>query len=282
MGLPLDNTNNTKTMGPIATAGIGIGTSIVGGIADQIFGEFNQQRALRGHKKALKQQNDAAYEMWEKTNYSAQKEQMKKAGLNPALMYGMSGGGGVTTGPSSATAEGQAGNTNIGMGIQAMAQLELLKAQKENIEADTEAKRVGAQKTATEIPGVLTENENKILEGIIKKYAGGTAELDYQIRKELQTDEYGARADELEARQAVAARLVKMNEDGTLDKMTDLEIKKLEQDLKLTGASITARDLENEMNKIELNLMRHGILKDTPKYLQMAGQLIYFLLRGKK
>ena len=111
----------------------------------------------------MKQQNDAAYEMWEKTNYSAQKEQMKKAGLNPALMYGMSGGGGVTTGPSNATAEGQAGNTNIGMGIQAVAQLELLKAQKENIEADTEAKKVGAQKTATEIPGVLTENENNYI-----------------------------------------------------------------------------------------------------------------------
>ena len=166
MRLPLDNTEKSKTMGPIATAGLGIGTSIVGGIADQIFGEFNQARALRGQKKALKQQNDAAYEMWEKTNYSAQKEQMKKAGLNPALMYGMSGGGGVTTGPSSATADGQPGGTNIGMGIQAMAQLELLKAQKENIEADTKEKKARAQKTATEIPGVLTENENKILEGI--------------------------------------------------------------------------------------------------------------------
>ena len=35
------------------------------------------------------------YRDWE-TNYPAQVEQMKLAGLNPALAYGMGGGGGVT------------------------------------------------------------------------------------------------------------------------------------------------------------------------------------------
>ena len=73
-----------------------------------------------------------------------------------------------------------------------------------------------------------------------------------------------------------------MHEDGTLDKITELEIKKMMQDLGIGGETLSAYQIENEMNRIELNLMKHGILKDTPKYLQMAGQLIYFLLRQKK
>lgn len=73
-----------------------------------------------------------------------------------------------------------------------------------------------------------------------------------------------------------------MHEDGRLDQMTDLEIRKMMQDLKLGDKTIDGREIENEMNRIELNLMRHGILKDTPKYLQMAGQLLYFMLKGRK
>ena len=32
--------------------------------------------------------------MWDYTNYENQKEHLKAAGLNPALLYGSSGGGG--------------------------------------------------------------------------------------------------------------------------------------------------------------------------------------------
>ena len=56
-------------------------------------------------------------DMWNATNYPAQVEQLNKAGLNPALEYGMKGGGGVTTGsPTTGVQGGAAGN--IGMGIE--------------------------------------------------------------------------------------------------------------------------------------------------------------------
>ena len=97
-------------MGPIATAALGIGTGIATQIGNQIFAEFNQRRELRGQKKALEQQNAAAMDIWEKTNYKAQMGQLEKAGLNPGLIYGMGGGGGGTVGGSSATAQGQQGN----------------------------------------------------------------------------------------------------------------------------------------------------------------------------
>ena len=89
-------------MGPIGAAALGIGTSIAEGASNLIFGEFAQKQQLRGQKKALEQQNAAALDMWNKTNYGAQMKHLQAAGLNPGLIYGMKGGGGVTTGPSNA------------------------------------------------------------------------------------------------------------------------------------------------------------------------------------
>ena len=76
-------------MGPIGTAALGIGTGLAEGAAEQIFGEMNQKREQRGQKKALEQQNAAAMDTWEKTNYKAQMGQLEKAGLNAGLIYDM-------------------------------------------------------------------------------------------------------------------------------------------------------------------------------------------------
>lgn len=80
-------------------------------------------------------------QMWKDTNYKAQMNELKQAGLNPGLIYGMSGGGGVTTGQATGNVTGgkapEGGNevvNMLGMGIQR----ELLEAQKANIEANTE------------------------------------------------------------------------------------------------------------------------------------------------
>ena len=71
MGVPNNNTIKPKQMGPVATAALGIGTQMVSGLGNQIFGEMNQARELRGQRKALAQQNAAAMDIWEKTNYKA-------------------------------------------------------------------------------------------------------------------------------------------------------------------------------------------------------------------
>ena len=80
-------------------------------------------------------------------------EQLKKAGLSPALQYGGSGGGGATTGGGSgsvAAAKAPSGGGEV-MGLQMMdAQRRLIEAQTQNVLADT-AKKTGVDTQEVEM-----------------------------------------------------------------------------------------------------------------------------------
>ena len=78
------------------------------GVADEqaMKDQYFQQLKLNNmsqifNKDMYNYQMNKQFEMWENTNYSAQVEQLKKAGLNPALLYGKGGGMGATTGSAS-------------------------------------------------------------------------------------------------------------------------------------------------------------------------------------
>lgn len=130
-------------------------------------------------------QRQMQMQMWRDTNYKAQKEQMKAAGLNPALMYGMGGGGGSTTGGGAVTTGVPQPAAQINVGEQAL-QYALLRAQKENIEADTRVKQVDATKkegvdteqvkAGTELTKVQTQI-GKIDEWVKGKSAEDAADL---------------------------------------------------------------------------------------------------------
>lgn len=142
-----------------AAAGGAVNT-IVGQLGSMIFGgaqdrrQLKQQRKLQdlqieGNKQMIDYSNAAQealqMSMWDKTNYSAQIEQMKKAGLSPSMIYGGSGTGGATVGGGGASggvSGTNAGDPNAGveMGLQMASQLALQKAQTENIKADTAVK----------------------------------------------------------------------------------------------------------------------------------------------
>lgn len=121
--------------------------------------EANDRRQIRQQEKlqalqiaGQKDLTDYSYnkqlQMWKDTNYGAQVEQMKAAGINPALLYGMSGGGGSTTGTAGSTGvQGGAAPTGgreimDGMGIA------MQKAQMDLIKAQTKKTEVEANKTA--------------------------------------------------------------------------------------------------------------------------------------
>ena len=98
-----------------------------------------QKLQIQGNKEMGEFNLQKQMELWNATNYGAQIQHMKAAGLNPGLMYGMGGGGGATASAQPGNTGGQHAETaqatraNEGMGLQAA----LLGAQIENIKADT-------------------------------------------------------------------------------------------------------------------------------------------------
>lgn len=141
-------------------AAVNTGSGILGGIFGLATAGINDKRQINQQQKltdmsinANKQLAEYNYkkqlQLWEATNYASQKAQLEKAGLNPALMYGMSGGGGATAAAAQAQGSGtaqapQGGGeimTGMGMGLQGGMQMALLEAQRKNIEADTANKQ---------------------------------------------------------------------------------------------------------------------------------------------
>lgn len=146
-----NNTNWLNSIGMAAAGATGSGLAGLGIGMLNDWRQINQQGRLNDqqmkYQKELTDYNNAKQlEMWKATGPVGQIEQYKKAGLNPGLIYGESGGGGQTanvnagqlTAPEAPKGGNEAANMMMGM------QLELLKAQKDNIEADTKNKEAGA------------------------------------------------------------------------------------------------------------------------------------------
>ena len=157
-----------------------------GGILGLALGPINDHRQYRQQEKlqalqiaGMKEMADYNYnkqlDMWNATNVGAQVDHYKKAGMNPALIYGMKGGGGVTTGspgggPSGAQAPqgGREIQELMGMGLQLgmmKAQIEKTKAETKNIETDTAKKGgVDTQEAQARIQSLMqgvTESQAK-------------------------------------------------------------------------------------------------------------------------
>ena len=175
-----------------------------GAAAGQVLGMINDERQVRVQQRLQNQQirgakelgaynHELAMQTWKDTNYSAQRAQMEKAGINLGLMYGGSGAGGTTSGGAvSMPTGGQAptGGGEIGMGMMQMA---LIKAQKENIEADTKVKLRDAQtdtpgKTEADIKATLADADNKRLQGIGLTLDNRLKEIETQLQGETLKD----------------------------------------------------------------------------------------------
>jgi len=130
--------------------------------------EVNTRRQMENNKNMTDYNTRKQIELWENTGYGPQMEQMRKAGVNPALLYGKGGAGGQTAAISPG---------NVGMGaapssggelgmINGTMQLSLMEAQKENIKANTEKTKVEAAKAAGVDTGKVVAEINSITQGI--------------------------------------------------------------------------------------------------------------------
>lgn len=129
-----------------------------------------QNQQVAGSKQLMDYQRQLAMQTWEDTNYKAQVEQMRKAGLNVGLMYGQGGPGGTLMQPS-AQVSGQAAQGSTGQewsqGMGLVMQAGLTQAQIELMKAQTEKAKAEAVKTAgvdTGLAQAQTSNLNQITE----------------------------------------------------------------------------------------------------------------------
>lgn len=172
---------------------IGLG---LGGIENKR--QRKQQRKLNeiqldAHKKFTEFNSKEQLKMWEATNYPAQMAQLKKAGLNPALMYEGGGPGGTTqvqTGGEAGhtAARGAEGVQGMGMGLQMgmmSAQIRLMEAQAKKAEADAnKTAGVDTDLAKTEIASLTQGIENAKAQQALTKVQTRLAEIDAEVRGE--------------------------------------------------------------------------------------------------
>lgn len=181
--------------------GAAIGTGMgIGADAISRGSSYRQQKKLNEHgfdisKRLMDYQAEKQYQYWLDTNYSAQKEQMEKAGLNVATMYGGVGDGGKTASIGATASGGSASSANsgvqgMGIGAQAAMQLQLLNAQKENIEADTANKQA---ETAGTQAGTAVKIQEELKLQMENNYMGKGAYKDgmtgYEVRYQQEAAE---------------------------------------------------------------------------------------------
>ena len=240
-------------------------------------GKLGRQQ-LQLNKEMLNYQQQKQLEMWNATNYSAQIDHMKKAGLNPGLAYGMSGGGGLTAG---------GGAPNVGQPAAAQGQeimnMQLLGAQKELLEAQTEKTKAEAAKTAG-VDTQLAVTQQKIAE-LERSMLNDTYEVTYH--------KLTAEMDKAHFEAALAGKTldteIKMKQGELLGIGLANELKK--EGIKLTEAQTKETvnriaqkwmDLKLKQGKLDLDKFVNDVAMSTRLTVETASKVVNNLVNMKK
>lgn len=198
-------------------------------------------------------------EMWDYTNYENQVKHMKSAGLNPALLYGMGGGGGSSTSGAQGSAtsavggnELQAGSSLTGMALQAgmlQSQIKVNEAQAEKLEAEATKTR-GVD---TELGKAETELKRS-LQALTENQATG-AQWDYQKGQatieniQALTKKANAEAKEAEANAEVASKTINANIELASQKVAEIK------------SNIALNHMHTEESKQKIQNLKTDIVK---------------------
>lgn len=262
----------------ILNAGLGIGTGIIQGIGQR----RREKRAMKNqmalmnyqtqNQKALNEQgHELQMQAWEKTNYPAQMKMLREAGLNPSLLYGMSGGGATTTGSQGGgSASGGSAPSPQPMEIGNMLQAGMLRSQIKVNEATAEKLKADADSTrgedgtvgASQIQSNLADALNKKQLAEVNKISAelGRATMPDQIEKlSFEVDNLIRTGDLTDAqaelvRTQTTATGVKMQLDKANIAVSEAQAEKLTNDIILGWKQLDAKlqelQIYNQGNKL--------------------------------
>lgn len=281
---PNEKSNTDSGSGLLGGAFNAITGGAMGHVMGLLFGgaednrQYNQQKRLQGlqiegGKEMADYMQDKQIETWLETNYPAQVEEMKLAGLSPGLMYKQGGDGGtlgagaapMPTGGQSAdsAARTSAEASQMGMGLQ-MAQMGLIKAQTENVQADTAVKKEQAPNVKADTAVKTQSLENLIAD--VDNTKAKTVLTDVQTR--LAGLEEKFQGETLDWREASAALLPEYNRA-----MTHIaEISENIQDATKMTAIDTIRQSYTNLT-IQAAAMEQGIKLDQAKIQEIGNSI---------
>lgn len=250
-------------IGAIIGAGIGLAGSILGRKQQN-----NDQREMMELQAKLNQQQaqynqGLAKDMWNYTSFPNQVKKIKDAGLNPALIYGMGGQGGSTSGAGQASGVGlsDAKGMQTGIAIQGMGlELANLASQVELNKSQAEKNRAEAEKTA----GVDTQVQQATMENLIAQTANekvkkGLIYADTRFKDALEevtrakVDEVGWNIKNLMKSLELADRNIQATDlDNELKERTmESNVKQAEETLKNTMADTLVKFSQGKLNKVQ-------------------------------
>lgn len=266
----------------------GAAQTFLGGLAGQIWGKQQDERQLEQQKKLTEigvgagkdmaaYNAELQYDMWNKTNYGAQMKHLQEAGLNPALIYGMSGGGGATTGSPGGSVAGTGQAANAAQTMQANTAMGMQLAQMRLLEAQTEKTKVEADKIA----GVDTTEATERTKGI--SFQNQVNEL--TTAKEI-ADRYHTVSDKLEleagrmnaeweAFQAAGFKGKSFDDPNSpLAKALSAGFEQKLQELKQAKTENNILKAEEIINNFKADLTKQGLSPESPWYVKFLGDMI--------
>lgn len=174
-------------MGPLATAAVGLGSSLISSAFGSIFGDNSAKKQFKYQQQLNREAFQHDVDMWNKNNEyntpSAQMERLQAAGLNPNLVYGNGGATNTSnnaptynagSAPDVSSARAAAASL-ANQGFNTALNLQLQQAQAANLNADTQLKSTQNELTAT----------HKEIAMIDKQFQQGTLDerTQYQLEK---------------------------------------------------------------------------------------------------
>ncbi len=199
---------------------------------------MNQQ--MRNQMGLNRQGSDLQYQQWLRTNYPKQIEMMKKAGLNPALMYAKGGPGGTTGSQTGGSASSGQAASMAPMDVANLSlvkkQGELLDAQAAKLRADAAATS-GYKKDQAETGIKLDETQITNNAAVFKEILARTN--DYQMASMLKAADISLKGEQ--------EKLVDAQVKKTLAER-DVQVKIAEMDYTETSGRSMAANLERLFN----------------------------------
>lgn len=275
---------------------LGIGGNIIAqGINFGMQNHFSQQQME--NQKALTRFNRLEQmQMWRDTNYSAQMNEMKKAGLNPNLMYGMGGGGGVTA-QVNAGQTGRGTSTPMDMSavnnaLEMAADIELkraaaekTKAETAEVEARTPTHAKSIEKTDAEIQEIASrlnvneETVKKILQDV-KQSEAETDKTQMETWKLQELTPVEKRNLEQEFKRRVTENVYLDAKERTELSNLVIDVIKKREEIAAIQAGVTQKDEDIDLKKFEADLKAKY-----PSLYEVAGgvinQILTFFTKGK-